>query len=203
MTGNVYPWGNEFRPNGKWMANQSCSDDPIELFESIVFKLEDFVESIIYKYFDDTVEEYSESKPKLPNKLWSATDNRNHGRCFTTIPTPDHIQYGIKSIILYLKVKNADIYIHSPENFVTAKENTESLYFHYAHLGRIYQLDVKHEVFNMLDNNGAPCSANEEYSKDKCANEVVEKESLEKFGCTTPFGSQSQWRYRKSWVRAM
>ena len=21
MTGNVYPWGNEFRPNGKWMAN--------------------------------------------------------------------------------------------------------------------------------------------------------------------------------------
>ena len=91
--------------NGKWIGNQSCSDDPIELFESIVFKLEDFVESIIYKYFDDTVEEYSESKPKLPNKLWSATDNRNHGRCFTTIPTPDHIQYGIKSIILYLKAE--------------------------------------------------------------------------------------------------
>ena len=21
MTGNIYPWGNEFRPNGKWMAN--------------------------------------------------------------------------------------------------------------------------------------------------------------------------------------
>ena len=40
----------------------------------------------------------------------------------------------------------------------------------------------------MLDNNGTPCSANEEYSKDKCANEVVEKESLKNFGCTTPFG---------------
>ena len=42
----------------------------------------------------------------------------------------------------------------------------------------------------MLDDNGAPCSTNNDggYSQDKCANEVVEKESLEKFGCTTPFG---------------
>ena len=40
------------------------------------------------------------------SKLWSATDNRDHGRCFTTIPTPDHIKYGIKSISLYLKMKD-------------------------------------------------------------------------------------------------
>ena len=150
--------------------------------------MEDFVESIIYKYFDDAVEEYSESRPKLPNKLWSATDNRDHGRCFTTIPTPDHIQYGIKSITLYLRMKNADVYIHTPENFVTAKENTESLYYHDAFLGRIYQLDIKHELFNMLDDNGAPCSNNEEYSKDKCANEVVEKESLENLAAPLRLG---------------
>ena len=33
----------------------------------------------------------------------------------------------------------------------------------------------------MLDNNGAPCSTNNdgEYSQDKCANEVVEKESFQ------------------------
>ena len=133
----------DYQNKGKWIGNQSCSDDPKELFESIVFKLEDFVESYKYKYFDNIIEEYSESRPKLPNKLWSATDNRDYGRCFTTIPTSDHIQYGIKSISLFLRMKNADIYIHTPENFVTAKENTESLYWHDAHLGKILVFSVK------------------------------------------------------------
>ena len=68
----------DYQNKGKWIGNQSCSDDPKELFESIVFKLEDFVESYKYKYFDNTIEEYSESRPKLPNKLWSATDNRDY-----------------------------------------------------------------------------------------------------------------------------
>ena len=67
-------------------------------------------------------------------------------------------------------------------------------------LGKIYQLDIKHELFNMLDNNGAPCSTNNDgdYSQDNCANEVVEKESLEKFRCTTPFGltKNEMWSVR-------
>ena len=40
-------------------------------------------------------------------------------------------------------MKNADVYIHTPENFVTAKENTESLYWHDAHLGKILVFSVK------------------------------------------------------------
>ena len=40
-------------------------------------------------------------------------------------------------------MKNADVYIHTPENFVTAKENTESLHWHDAHLGKILVFSVK------------------------------------------------------------
>ena len=40
-------------------------------------------------------------------------------------------------------LKNADVYVHTPENFVTAKENTESLYWHDAHLGKILVFSVK------------------------------------------------------------
>ena len=73
--------------------------------------------------------------------------------------------------------------------FLTAKQNTELLQQHEIYLKRIYQLDVNHEIFNTLGNGKKKaCSMDLNYSKDNCANIKVEKESVEKFGCTTPFG---------------
>ena len=39
-----------------------------------------------------------------------------------------------------------------------------------------------------LDDIGKPCSFDENYSRDKCVNEEVERKSLQEFNCTTPFG---------------
>ena len=181
---------------GEWIGNENCSD-PQKQFESVVHKLEDLVSTFEYKYFDDTAEEYYEEDPKLPNKLWFQTDSRKLGRCYTTIPTIEHVQLGIQKIVLGVKaiirIKDtgpiAQVFFHNPEMFLTAKENTELLQQHEIYAKTTYDLDVNHEMFNTLgDGKKKACSMDPNYSKDNCANREVERESMKNFGCTTPFG---------------
>ena len=53
-------------------------------------------------------------------------------------------------------------------------------------LGYSYLFDVKHDLFNMVDD-GKSCSSDPKYSIDKCANEEVERKSLKEFECTSPY----------------
>ena len=46
------PGRNETINMGKWKGNESCPD-PMILFESIVFKLDDLVERITYEFFEE------------------------------------------------------------------------------------------------------------------------------------------------------
>ena len=46
------PGRNETINMGKWKGNVSCPD-PMILFESIVFKLDDLVERITYEFFEE------------------------------------------------------------------------------------------------------------------------------------------------------
>ena len=167
------------------------------------------VSSFEYFYFDDSAEEYKAEEPKLPNKLWSQTDSRKLGRCFTTIPTSEHVKLGIQKIIIGVKARilkdNSDslnplakttyqnptarLFFHSPDMFLTVRENTELLQQHEIYLKKSYEVDVKHKMFNTLGNGKKKtCSMDPNYSKDNCANIEVEKESIGKFGCTSPFG---------------
>ena len=41
----------------------------------------------------------------------------------------------------------------------------------------------------MLDYGGEACNMDDNYNKDLCINQAIEEQSLEKIGCTTPFGS--------------
>ena len=142
-----------------------------------------------YKYFSNEVDDYVETNPTLPNDLWSETDSRGHGRCFTTTPTEKHIKLGIQEITLTVS-EYVTVYFHTPGMFITAKAKTEMLqeFFLNAKSGRLYELDVKHDLYNVLGNDGAACNSDKSYSKDLCANENVEMKSMEEYGCHTPFG---------------
>ena len=142
-----------------------------------------------YKYFSNEVDDYVETNPTLPNDLWSETDSRGHGRCFTTTPTEKHIKLGIQEITLTVS-EYVTVYFHTPGMFITAKAKTEMLqeFFLNAKSGRLYELDVKHDLYNVLGNDGAACNSDKSYSKDLCANENVEMKSMEEYGCHSPFG---------------
>ena len=178
---------------GKWAGNESCSDSQ-KLFESVVYKLEDLMVNLQYKYFSSDVDDYVENNPTLPNDLWSQTDSRgsdseSRGRCFTTIPTNKHIKLGIQEITLSVG-EYVTVYIHTPGMFITAKAKSEMLQGFYinAKSGGFYEIDVKHDLYNVLGNDGAACAPDQTYSKDACANENVEKISIAAYGCHSPFG---------------
>ena len=175
---------NDYRNDGKWVGN--CSD-PKEYFESIAYKLEDLVASVGYKYFDEDVEDYLENNPKKLNNLWTHSDTRAYGRCFSLVPTTFHIKLGIKEIQIGVK-SDVDAFFHTPENFITAEHDTDRLQKQRIILKHVYRCKVSHDLFKMIDD-GKSCMSHPKYSIDKCANEEVERKSLENFGCTSPYGS--------------
>ena len=144
------------------------------------------VTSVGYKYFNDDVEEYRENNPKELNNLWTHTDNQAYGRCFSLLPTTFHINLGIQMIDI-LVTSSMYVFFHTPENFITAKPDTDMLQKHYIFLDHLYRFDVHHDLINMVDDDKF-CMSHPKYSRDKCANEEVERKSLENFGCTSPYG---------------
>ena len=43
-------------------------------------------------------------------------------------------------------------------------------------------------MFYLVDYKGDNCNAENEYFKDFCVDKVIENESFDKVGCTTPYG---------------
>ena len=60
--------------------------------------------------------------------------------------------------------------------------------YKHVKLGYKYDLNINHELHQMLDYGGDVCNNSRDYSKDLCIDKEIEKESLEKMGCVTPFG---------------
>jgi hypothetical protein len=52
-----------------------------------------------------------------------------------------------------------------------------------------YFFNVEHNIYKMLDLDGKLCEEGQNYSLDECVHKSLEKESMEKFGCLTPFGT--------------
>ena len=161
---------------GKQWANSNCSD-PKELYESIVFKPEDVIREIKFTDWTNYIHEHE-------YKDLYIHDDLHNGRCFTVIPSYEHSQYGIKEIYMMFHV-NSSIYIHTPGMFskwrkIGSKINVE--------FGKFYNYEVNHKYHELLDYGGAHCNNDITYQMDACNYEVVENESMEMLGCTTPFG---------------
>ena len=84
--------------SGKW-ANDNCSD-PKELFEAIVFKPEDVIRSIEFRYWRNS------SHNIINSNFTDLYEDSNEGRCFTLAPSNEHIQYGIKRTYTLIFLNN-------------------------------------------------------------------------------------------------
>ena len=49
-------------------------------------------------------------------------------------------------------------------------------------------LDLDFTVYDMFDFGGQPCNTEPEFDKDACTENKLDKKSLQRLGCTTPFG---------------
>ena len=48
--------------------------------------------------------------------------------------------------------------------------------------------NVEHNIYKMLDLDGKLCEDEQDYSLDECVHNSLNKESMEKIGCVSPFG---------------
>ena len=175
---------------GEWsgLGDENCTN-PSKLYESVVAKPDDFLIRIKYSFFGD--QDAQNFYPEIPSKVWSFVDgsyeDKHHpnGRCFTAKPMPDMISYGIDKILLYTSAPTI-VYFHNPHIFATDRQKTGIQ----LAIERKLEVDVEHEVFKMLDFGGEPCTNNVTYKKDLCVYKEVDKISIEKYGCTTPYGLQ-------------
>ena len=170
----------DYNVNGKWLANKTNCSDPKELFENIVSKREEFVNFTAGKYIDGKI---TYDNHWNPNDYWAYA----YGRCFTLATPDEHKKLGMVWMRLKFFVKST-IYIHSRGMFVDLNGH-EVLKFD-VKVGYSYEYDIKQELHDTLANDyaGDICNNTSNYSKDLCTDKAIEKESLDTFGCTTPFG---------------
>ena len=75
-----------------------------------------------------------------------------------------------------------DIKFSSPGNYY----NEDNRYYQIAPESEA-DIDLNHEVFEVLDYEGEPCINSAEYSRDKCIEDLITKTSMEMVGCSTPY----------------
>ena len=128
-------------------------------------------------------------KPELSSVL-SANDHELYGRCFTATPTLKMIQKGIKQIDLYLKIVNKlgpVVLFHTPGMF--SRDTYRQPLFFNTYASRWSELIFEYEVHNNLEIGAEePCTMDKGYDADHCTHTRIEKDTLEQYGCTTPFG---------------
>ena len=54
--------------------------------------------------------------------------------------------------------------------------------------GKKYTWKLKYELHELVDYNGDNCNNDKIYSKDHCVDQIILAESLQRYGCATPFG---------------
>ena len=145
-------------------------------------KPQDLFDEIKYRFFDESKNTISDPISES-NKIWSQLDHLHLGRCFTFKATAKMISNGIKSVHLRI-LKPSRIFIHTNGMFKSTKEKARIS----VGLSRKVVVNLDHEVYNMLDFGGQSCSTDPDFDVDLCTDAKFEREALEKFGCTSPFG---------------
>ena len=153
--------------------------------ESIIFKAQDIIDRLYFSYWnsvDDDPYMYREED-------WFPYDSQEYGRCFTLVPSNDHILKWIKTITLSL-IKNTTIHIHTPGMFLKDNDGGQERLEKYFELGKEYQLFFNCEYHELLDGDyeDGGCKKGKAYSKDLCVDKMIDKVLNDKVGCTTPFG---------------
>ena len=125
--------------------------------------------------------------PENNQDIISTTDRKTYSRCYIVIPTLEMIEYGIKWIKVFGKVKLA-IYLLTPGMLESTRKTNKRL----LNPGQFLDIDVDHDIYEMLEFRGVsppvPCNPDLAFRKDTCENEALNNITLSKYGCTPPWG---------------
>ena len=157
------------------------------MFESIVPKKENILSYIRYRYFDGS-KETKEYATSVSSKIRSNVDSDYYGRCLTFSPTQNMIKSGIRQVKLKIR-KTSWIFFHTNGMIKTKTYTDSELTQIFASISNEIYLDLDFTVYDMFDFGGQPCETEPKFNHDACTEAKLNKKSLEKFGCTTPFGS--------------
>ena len=91
--------------------------------------------------------------------------------------------FGIKWVRIYAK-KNVEVFLHSHGMLETEGDINKIR----VNIGEFKDVDVEHEVYELLNNGKQACNFVAKYNKDVCEHEMFEKKALKLVGCMTPFG---------------
>ena len=164
---------------GKW-ASDNCSD-PKQLLESIVYKPENVIE---WGYFNEFESNEAQFYNNYDYENWYYFDDTDYVPCITLLTNN-----GMEQIILQLLV-NSTINIHTPGMFLQG-DGGQRRQHKSINLRDDHELHLDYEYHQLLDVDygGVPCKKEKEYRKDLCTEKMIEKELIDKIGCTTPFVS--------------
>ena len=114
---------------------------------------------------------------------WHYFDTYWYGRCVSL-----QTNNSIKTINLKLQVESK-IFIHTP-GMLLEGDGGQRIQERYIKQGETNGLHLDYEYHQLLDVDygKAPCKKEKAYLKDFCTAKMIEKELIDKVGCTTPFG---------------
>ena len=159
--------------NNIWVGRNGSHEfckDPLKLYEEMAKNPFDAMISNITALDDDSGE--------YPLVNYSTIDSEWNGRCFT-FQKPQNTKITYVKIFLW---NDAYVYVHSPGSFF----GTEYKEFKITK-GQKVEIDVMHEVFEVLDFDGHACRKYP-FGRDACIFDIIQKDSIEQIGCTSPYG---------------
>ena len=101
-----------YEEDGKWTGVGSCLD-PKDVFESIVFKLDDIVEFVRFSFYDKAYQASTDFRDNGHKYVhWQSYDSK-FGRCFTLSLDQELTKYGLEGIAFNISRKST-INLHTP-----------------------------------------------------------------------------------------
>ena len=101
--------------------------------------------------------------------------------CFTyTLPRQSIKESGITKLTIAFK-KTSFVKVHTPGMFLTELKYWDVETY-------MIEGDINYEIITQLNTDEHPCNADPEYNRDDCVVRKIHEKSMEKWGCTTPYG---------------
>ena len=171
----------DYAREGIWWSNMS-GVTPEQVYQDITWALEDLVDRVEYT-FKETRFTLSARNSSWKN-LWTVTNRKWEGRCFTFNPTPEMSQKGLLDIHIISKFQfDLEISFHE-ENQSTDKE-LDGISFR-AMYRQYYILEVPVDIIINRDTANIPC-AQETENFDKKRNKIAVDKMIADLGCVVPF----------------
>ena len=172
----------EYHYESRWSVQgiEKCAD-PKTIFHSINFSPEHLIRNIMIDA------RTHERQYIFPNETASflPVDMRNYGRCYTfNLPSTTQ-RDGVSKMAVFL-VSEVRVFVHN-KGVLSMSADARSQFADAGPYKKIF-LNVEHNIYKMLDLDGKMCEDEQDYSLDECVHNSLNKESMEKIGCVSPFG---------------